>query len=491
MLRSAAALAAFLADPPPAKMNERQYEKHYSLDAVGERLLGVTKAGDIKAMAKAHGGYDRIPVDDPDYVAYCRRDVEITEGLAAVLPRDPYTLRENEIARITAVMTLTGFRVDEELLATRVAKATDMRERMLERLKALGLPSTKKDGADCKSPHATEEGRAAIVAAFAELGVDLPLTAKGHPALGQEALRSVAERFPKARRLAETVMALNGVRSVYETVSENLVGGRVHPQINLRQATGRWSVTHPGLTVMGKRGGRHIEREIFIPEETEILISADLSQVDARAIAALCGDRAYLALFEPGRDAHADVAGMVWGDRSRREDAKAIGHGWNYGMGVEGLTRRAGVSLDTAYQFDQAMRERFPELVRWRKDVRDIARSGELLDNGFGRRMRPDPDRAHTQGPALMGQGCARDILMEGLLRLPKSIWPMLRAVVHDEVVLSVPIDIVDDVERTVVEALSFPWAPPGSDAAVQIVAGLVGRGRSWGEIYAKEVEAV
>jgi DNA polymerase-1 len=483
-------LAAFLADPPAAKMNEGQIERYYSLDAVGERLLGVTKAGDIKAMAKKHGGFDQIPLDDPEYVAYLRRDVELTGDLVAVLPDTPYVRRENEIARITAVMSLTGFRVDEGLLATRLEKAIATRERMLGRLKELGLPTTRKDGSECKAPHSTEEGKAAIVAAFAEFDVELPLTAKGHPALDQKAMDLVAERHPKARRLAETVKSLNGVRSVYETTSANLVDGRVHPQISLRQATGRWSVTKPGMTVFGKRGGRHIEREIFIADEGEIMIAADLSQVDARAVAALSGDPAYLALFEPGIDAHAEVAQMVWGDRSRREDAKLAAHGWNYGLGVEGLARRAAVSIDTAHQFDQAMRERFPDLVRWRMKVRQQARAGELLDNGFGRKMRPDPERAHTQGPALMGQGCARDILMEGLLRLDRSVWPMLRAVIHDEIVLSVPADIVGDVEREVVRALSFSWCPPSRTQPVQIVAGLVGRGQSWGQVYAKEVKA-
>jgi hypothetical protein len=43
--------------------------------------------------------------------------------------------------------------------------------------------------------------------------------------------------------LAETVRSLNGVRTVYQTVADCLVGGRVHPMVNLRQATGRWSIT--------------------------------------------------------------------------------------------------------------------------------------------------------------------------------------------------------------------------------------------------------
>lgn len=479
-------LLAFLADPPPAKMNEGQIETYYSLDSLGERLLGVTKAGDIKAMAKQHGGFDRIPLDDPEYLAYCRRDVELAAALVERLPLTDYARREHEIARITAIMSLNGFRVDGDLLGRRVAKGRAVRAEMLERLKGYGLPSTRKDGSPCSAPQSTEEGRAAIVRAFDDLGVTLPLTPSGQPALDQKAMGSVIERHPKARALAETIKSLNGVRSVYETVERCTVDGRVHPMVNLRQATGRWSVTEPGLTVMGKRNGRYVEREILLPEPGHVMIAADLSQVDARAVAALSGDAAYLELFDPGRDAHAEIATRVWGDPERREDAKVIGHGWNYGMGHDGIVRNAGVSHDTAEQFDRAMRDQFPDLVAWRKDVRMLARAGETLDNGFGRKMRPDPARAHTQGPALMGQGAARDILMDGLLRMSPELIGMLRAVVHDEVVLSVPEDIVDDVEREVVRALSFEWMPPGRSRTVQVVAGLVGRGPSWGSLYEK-----
>jgi DNA polymerase I len=78
-------------------------------------------------------------------------------------------------------------------------------------------------------------------------------------------------------------------------------------------------------------------------------------------------------------------------------------------------------------------------------------------------------------------------LMMEGLLRLPTHILPMLRAVVHDEVVLSVPLDVIDDVEAEVLEALSFPWAPPGKERLVQIEAGLgQRRGINWGDVYRK-----
>jgi DNA polymerase-1 len=112
-------------------------------------------------------------------------------------------------------------------------------------------------------------------------------------------------------------------------------------------------------------------------------------------------------------------------------------------------------------------------------EVRGRAKSGELLDNGFDRKMRANPERAWTQAPELMGQGCASDIMMTGLLRLPKEILPMLRVQVHDEIVLSVPVDAVEDVRRTVIDALSFEWH------GVQVLAGSSEPGVNWADSYA------
>ena len=134
-------------------------------------------------------------------------------------------------------------------------------------------------------------------------------------------------------------------------------------------------------------------------------------------------------------------------------------------------------------QFDTMMRERFATMVQWREDIRALAGSGQLLDNGFGRLMRPDPQRAHTQGPALMGQGAARDLMMAGCLNLPAETLPMLRAQVHDEIVLSIPEEIVEDVSRVVVDALSLhgePWR------GVPILADRSPAGTDWSKCYEK-----
>lgn len=488
-------LVGILNDPPDFGMDQGQIQRHYSLDNMGARLVGSTKTGDLTAMSAVFGGFDSIPTDHADYITYLTGDVDLTARLAGKLAWNDYIRREHRIAAIAAQISLNGFRVDTAELDRRVqANRAERQRRLADLVARYRLPV-----GTSKSPHQTKQGKAAIAAAFAELGVSLPPTPTGQPGFGKKALEQVVEDHadrPEVLALAELVGGLNGVRTVFENVQDwTMPDGRVHPNIGMFQASGRWSITDPGLTVLGKRGGKYREREILLPEPGHVIISADLSQVDARALAGMSQDPAYLAMFAPGLDLHDEVAARIWGDvarpagqkHPRRDDAKALGHGWNYGMSINGLVRNAKVDERVACKFDAGMRDQFPRLVKWRDEVRDEGKAGRLLDNGFGRPLRVDPSRAHTQAPALMGQGCARDIMMEGLLRLPAEVLPMLRAVVHDEIVLSVPVSVVDDVERIVVDALSFPWAPAGARHHVQIEAGLgERRGVNWGHVYAK-----
>jgi P4 family phage/plasmid primase-like protien len=476
-------ILAFLADPPEART--KSVERYYGLDATAERLGVTGKVGDLKGLASEFGGFDKIPVDDERYLAYCAADIEATKLVFERLPITEYARREMRVlARLTGSISVRGFRVDRKLLDARLAEGAEQTSLGLATLVTdYGLPTTTSNGKPAKSPHRTAEGKAAIAAAFADLGVELPTTEAGSPKLDKETMAIVATECAddaEIVRLADTVRELNGVRTVYGTISERLAGDRVHPLIDARQASGRISVVSPGLTVMGKRGGKFVERDVFIADRGERIVAVDLDQIDARAIAAHCQDSAYIALFAPGLDAHAEVAEMVWGDRSKREAAKAVGHGWNYGMGIAGLVRQ-GIDESVAVEFDAAMRSRFPGLVEWRDTVRKIAEQGELLDNGFGRMMRPTPDRAWTQGPALIGQGCARDLMMEAVLRLPLEVVAMLRAVVHDELVFSIPTSSLGDVTTTIVEAMSFEWR------GVPITAGASKPGRTWGDVYRKE----
>lgn len=494
-------------DPPMARDKGVDAERKYDLGTLatkyhlGEKLTEVSHGLD-----KKYGGWAHIPIDtnDPDperaadataFIGYMVQDVALSRALHARLLEElggtvpEYVVREHKVAALAAQITHNGFLVDQDLLSERVTEIQETKAKALAYLAArFGVPLADPKGVPYKSPLATKAGKQAIGEALTTLGVpdkalwrtpksgDLQLSADAMRFYGRE----YGQKSPDLRKLCTAVYRIVSARSVYETVQNHTMpDGRVHPRVSFKQATGRWSLTEPGLTVMGKRGGRHVERNILLADPGQMIIAADLSQVDMRAVAGLCQDPAYIQMLKKD-DPHTELAIALFGGKEYREQAKAIGHGWNYGESLRRISGENDIDPAIVLKFDQSMRERFPRLVEWREEVRALAASGALLDNGFGRTMRPDPQRAHTQGPALMGQGAARDIMMSGLLRLPAEILPMLRAQVHDEIVLSVPADRAEEIGQVVVDALTFEWR------GVPIMADVSRAAPRWGQVYEK-----
>lgn len=501
-------LVARYLDPPMARDKGVDATRKYDLGALAERYGLGEKLTDVsKTLAKRYGGWASIPIDrnDPDperaadaaeFIRYMVQDVELSRRLYHVLKGEVFTQgsdawayleREHRVAALAAQISANGFLVDQALLTERV---TEVNERKADSLAWLaehaGVSLTDAKGRPHKSPLATKLGKVALEKALRAAGVtSLWRTGKsGDLDTSGEHMKHLAREYghlPRVREIAKAVYRIVGARSVYQTIADNLCpDGRVHPKIGFLQSTGRWSVTSPGLTVLGKRGGRHVERAVLLPDPGEVLISVDLSQVDMRAVAGLSQDHGYIEMLKR-EDPHAELALALFGDAKFRETAKAIGHGWNYGESLKRISMENEIEPTVVHKFDRSMRERFPRLLEWREEVRALAESGALLDNGFGRMMRADPQRAHTQGPALMGQGAARDLMMTGLLRLPTYALPMLRAQIHDEVVLSVPEEDCVEIGRDVVEAFTFEWRD------VPILSDVSRPGHNWSICYTKD----
>lgn len=497
-------------DYPPMAKDTGGYDEKYDLDAVAIRNGVPGKTAKLTDLAKKHGGYEKIPPDDPEFIEYLRGDVIATDALLRTLPNSPlvrgegweYARREHLVAAINGRMTLNGFRVDIPLLEQRIAEGEQQKKSALEALRddfdlPLGRIAWKGRGdkkeefwEDFASPLSTKDGKQWLSEVWQAFGVrNPPLTEEGRLSTKAEALRPIADSpitNPELRQILDLMITVTTVRTVYQTVADHLVGDRVHPLITMRQSSGRSSVTNPGLTVFGKRGGRHRERDIFLPEEGHVLVSADLSQVDMRGVAGLCQDPAYMELFEPGRDIHDENALRIFGGslganghHPRRDEIKPINHGANYGLGQKKMIAN-GHDPKVVRDFFEMQKREFPGLAQWKKEVRDIAASGQFLDNGFGRRMRPDPSRAYTQGPALMGQGSAADIMKAALLHLPGEFGPYMRVMVHDEEVFSFPEDQAEEMVAEVRRAFTFDFK------GVPIECDVSPLGNNWGEVSAK-----
>jgi hypothetical protein len=496
-----ALLVARHLDPPMAREKGVDHERRYDLGNLAERLGLAEKLSDVsKSLAKKHKGWANIPTgtDTPDgllYRQYLTRDVELSRDIYHHLMSDlggtvpEYVVREHRVAALASQISINGFLVDQERLATEIEKIDKRKADAMALLSGkYGIPTLDAKGKPYKSPLSSKVGKQALTKALVDHGATMIWrTEKSKEIMvGADHMRHLADEYghnPAVVEIANAVYKIVSSRTVYETIHNSMCpDGRVHPAVSFKQATGRWSLTNPGLTVMGKRGGRYVERMVLLPDPGEVILTVDLSQVDMRALAGLSQDQAYIDMLRHD-DPHAEIAKALFGDVKRRDDAKAIGHGWNYGRSLQAISESEDIAPDLVVAFDRSMRERFPRLVEWQGEVREIAASGALLDNGFGRMMRPDPQRSWTQGPALMGQGAARDIMMTGKLRLADSApetLPMLRAQVHDEIVLSVPVDIVEDVKRAVVDAFTFEWK------GVPILADAGPLGETWGHCYIK-----
>lgn len=491
-------LQALIADPPTSReTTQGPAFKSYSLDALGTRLLGRPKDERGTALAAQfcttprcrHGkskncnGWENIPGDHPDYRAYCQDDVSLVRSVHDAMPWTPYMEREMRVQAIMARMTLNGFRVDEELLVRRIREGNERKQNAIRTLsEKWGAPM------GTKSPLATNEGKDWLRNIYVRFGVtNPPLTEKGRLATGAEVLKSISEH-PKCPAELKAILNLMGdvtsARTIYQTIADHVVDGRVHPDIWPRQASGRWSVG-VGMTVMKKE-----EREVYIPDDPgESIITMDLGQVDARIVAAHAQDAAYLELFAPGRDIHTETAIAMLGDAKYRNECKPISHLANYGGGKNKLISM-GHDPKLVNRFFEVREEKFPGLLRWQDKEREIGASGQLLDNGFGRPLRVEKAFSYTQAPAAVGQSGTRDMMAEGLLRLAESApecLSMLRAIVHDEIVLSVPTQHAEEISRIVVQAFECDWAPKGADIPVHIVAEASRPGKNWYDAYGKD----
>lgn len=533
-------------DPPAAKGgNERT---HYNLDSLGNRMGVGGKHGDLAALKHKYGDFHLIDTDDPDYLAYLRQDVQLLNDLRPLLPVSEYVKDEHEFVGICGGMTLRGVLVDLPLVTERAAAEEKQKRDALTELEATaGLPLERvtekatvlrkatgkrvvhvaekaavlagytswmkagKEPTDAevdvpidpehytiertetrepyKSPLGASSGIAWLEGVWGKYGVtNPPRTENGRLCTKRDRLQAIIDHAkcpPDLARILDLMNTANGARVVYSTVLKNMIGGRYHPRMSPEQASGRLSC---GISVFGKHGGKVRERGVFVADPGHLMVAFDYDQVDARAIAAHCQDHAYMDLFEGDVDFHTANAIRLFGDASFREMAKKGGHGANYGMGVNGLVK-LGVPEDLARSFLASQEREFPDLCNWRTDVRARAKRGELLDNGFGRMMRPETERAWTQGPALIGQGTTRDIMRKSILALPPHVRRCILFTVHDELVFQFPTDLVDEYSAIVMDAMTFEWAPAflGDDARrVKITCGRSRAAESWAGCYEK-----
>jgi hypothetical protein len=503
-------------------MGMEQYLKSLGLQSCTERRGLPGKSDWLVPNAEAYGkelgltgnaardaGFALVPRNHPEFNSYLRTDIEQTRAVfESQCPGgqlNPYQLRlMRACSRLVYGIRFIGFRIDRPLVEERVAEKNRQVALGVAELQSIGVPSEGKD------PVSTNVGKAAIDKAFMDLGVKLPRTKKSNsPQITKDGMAALAEKYasnPEIHRLASTLAALKGQRSTMQNVLDNAVGDRVHPSVFPGQATGRYSITNPGLTILGKDGEERLrDRDPFIPDaDDHSLIAGDLSKADARGVAVNSQAHTYLDWFEQGLDIN-----LMLSERfgvSKRL-AKCLGHGVRYHQQPNGMHSQYGIPLEECENFLREHKQLHPEVHRWHDVIVPHAENGHGLWNGYGRQLftgfrsskaefRPGESRAFTQAPALICQSLTMEWMITGILNLRPEVAKCIRCFLHDEIVLSVPDRHRDLYMENLVESFNFRFTPPadqmmirvkGAIRPVDVVAEWTAPGKRWSDLYRGE----
>ncbi|NPV89688.1 MAG: DNA polymerase I [Firmicutes bacterium] len=255
------------------------------------------------------------------------------------------------------------------------------------------------------------------------------------------------------------------LKSTYVDGMRSLVSpadGRLHTTFNQAvTATGRLSSTEPNLQNIPIRleAGRRL-RKFFVPSQPGwLIVSADYSQIDLRALAHISGDEELVRAFHEGRDIHTHTASEVYGvpeagvTSEMRRAAKAVNFGIVYGISDYGLSRNLGISRAEAKRFIDRYLMTYPGVRRFMEDIVRQARDQGYVTTLLNRRrylpelfssnrtVRGFGERAALNTPI---QGTASDIIKVAMLKVEEMIERQgfkarMLLQVHDELIFEAP----------------------------------------------------
>jgi len=436
--------------------------KPYGLQDAIKAMLGVE-------IDKTHQDSDWFGDLTPEMFEYAAKDVLYLHDLRdAILEKvdekadhlRPVMDLENRMVKVTAHMSAVGMPVDEDVLAECIRESRENADRKLAELDALvdvelpedvvkrntknkKVPEERNDKVNWNSPDQ-------ILWAFeAVAGLKLEGTDK-------ETLPAVDH--PMAVALLEYRQALDVYKRFRET---KVVDGRVYAKWNqLKAKTGRMSCEKPPLQGIPKP-----LRRAFVAPDGHALVVSDLSQIEIRVLAALCGDERLLSDLAAGRDMHRTAAASVFGKDyeavtdAERKLCKGLVFGTLYGMGLNGFTARVNAWTGKKYSPDEVDRRfrkplfaAYPKVQKWMDRTLKAHEDGKTVAyTPLGRRrlqVSSGPEALNTpiQAGALDVMKAIACAAYERRSELSTAAVQIV-GLVHDEVVVVAPDDHAAEVE--------------------------------------------
>lgn len=430
-----------------------EYERSYSLDAIAARRLKKQKETELlyKWCSDAFGG----PADEEQRANIWRAPVELVGPYAeadAALPleimraqvpmlreRDQIEIARMEFGLIPLLLQMRrrGVRID-------LARCKEVDDQ-------LSAEIAQTSAALKVNVYAAEE----IAALCKAEGISFPRTAKGAPSFTKEWLKR--HPHPKMREVTH-LRTLYKMRDTFirGSLLGTQVNGRVHCSLHPMRSdeygtvSGRFSSSDPNLQQIPARDPKWgpIIRSCFVPEEGEVWMKNDLSQIEFRL-----GVHYGVGAVEPIREQYRRdrttsfyrVAAAMTG--LEYAPAKALSLGSLYGMGLDKFAETAHLPLEEAkaiyYAFHRKlsfMRDTYNHYADYVEQTRTEHEDGWVRTIG-GRLCHLQEGYEHKALNRKLQGSCADWVKRAMLEALEGGVTDalFLSLTVHDELDSSVP----------------------------------------------------
>ena len=466
-----------------AFVDERDGKK---LKELAVRHLNDKAAGSQAALKRfmKDNGFDWATVPVEQLIVYGGNDAIITGQLfdllhpkAMAIAPEAYT-REQHLAPVLYAMERAGMLLDVPLLEQVAKEEEAARDAALLQVRTM-------------YPGLNPNSHVQVRKAFEERGMEIPDTQAPTLRKAYAAGEDLAGAILKFRKHGKTFGTY--CKPWLEVVTSK---GRIHPSINsLGAKTGRMSSEKPNFQNI-PRG--HRLRDIILAEEGSTMLVADWNQMELRLYAHFARDEAMRAAFLDGHDIYQEVADTLGVER---QVGKMMMLASIYGAGPTTIKRQAinmayalGMEdlIPTLRDYDwQDLHERFHAKYNIKNlsdqcelQARRRGALGEpyIMTTG-GRRQRPKrvklkPVNGYRQTVFIfkdlansLVQGSSADMMKQALIETAEAGYlQYMRLTVHDEQVLEVPLELVDEVSETLDRLMTRrEFVPPltiGADSA-------------------------
>jgi len=287
-------------------------------------------------------------------------------------------------------------------------------------------------------------------------------TATGQVSTSRAVLEELAQKYELPRLMIE-YRELDKLKTTYTDTLPDLIGpdGRIHSELNQTvTVTGRLSSSSPNLQNIPIRTelGRRIRRA-FIPDEGNVFVAADYSQLELRLLAHVTRDPVMLDAFQKGEDIHTRTAQLVFGAktkeelRDKRRFAKIVNFAIAYAVEPFGLSQRVGISRKEAKAVIDDYFKTYKGIREFMERIPAEAREQGFVRSLYGR-IRPLPTindrnaqiraRAEREAINMPIQGTSSDIVKLAMLKVDEALrreglQARMVMQVHDELLIEAP----------------------------------------------------